>query len=66
MQVQVRGKGVVITDALRDYASSDADNMEVFLDGLDDTAKDQVSDALGFDLLILSRVDIGSFSHDRT
>ena len=48
---------VLIGDALRDFASSDADTLEEFLDGLDDKAKDQVSPVADYDLGAL-RADV--------
>ena len=48
---------VMVGDALRDYASTDADNLEQFLDSLDEKALDQVSPVSGFDVVAL-RTDV--------
>jgi len=48
---------VLVGDALRDYSSNDADNLEQFLDGLDDKALDQVKAATEFEVDAL-RADV--------
>ncbi len=48
---------VMVGDALRDYATTDADNLEQFLDGLDEKAKDQVSPVTDYDVGAL-RADV--------
>jgi hypothetical protein len=48
---------VMIGDALREYANSNTDDLEAFLDSLDDRASDQVSDASNYEQAAL-RADV--------
>ncbi len=48
--------GYVITgDALRDYVNSESDDLDAFLDNLDDNSDDQVQPIAGFDSVALRR-----------